>query len=151
MMINYANLQDFDVTLLYFLNTYVGLYPKLDSVVGFLAGFNPIKMGPMVLVLWGFWFKQDNQILQRRTAVIRACLGCVSAMIIARGCTLLTNFRFRPLHNSELILTLRDGMSQTVLDGWSSSPVIMLHLVLHLQPAFFSFIVDGVFLLFYLP
>lgn len=121
-MINYSNIQSFDVTILYFLNSYVGLYPKFDSIVGFLACFNPIQMGPMILILWGIWFQKDAEILNRRKAVIRACLGCVSAMIIARLCALFVLFRLRPLHNPELLLKLINDMSHTMLDGWSSFP-----------------------------
>lgn len=121
-MINYPNIQIFDVSILYFLNSFVGVCPKFDSFVELLVDFNPIKMGPMVLILWGFWFQHDTETLNRRAAVIRACLGCVSAMLIARLCALFALFRLRPLHNPELLLKLNDGMNHTVLDGWSSFP-----------------------------
>ena len=107
---------------LFILKSYVGLYPKADSIIGFLAGFNPIKMGPMILILWGFWFQQDIETPSRRKAVIQACMGSLLAMIIARLISLFAIFRLRPLQNPDVVLRLIEGINPADFNGWSSFP-----------------------------
>jgi undecaprenyl-diphosphatase len=112
----------FDKSVVHFLNSYMGLSVSFDQGMVYLSDANLLKLTPMILVLWGFWFKKQNNDLQLRNRILQGLFGCVIAMFMARGLSLLLPFRVRPIHNSELALQIPDTLSRGLLDGWNSLP-----------------------------
>lgn len=111
-----------DHVLLRALNGYVGQSAKVDAVMIILANAKLLKMTPMVLVLWGFWFIPDERSAGRKQAVVLALLGCFFAMATARILALTLPFRVRPLLDPSVSLQVPPGWSRGSFEGWSAMP-----------------------------
>lgn len=111
-----------DLGILHFLNSLIGKYPHLDSAVIFTSELHLVKMAPMVLILWSFWFGQGPDIEATREKIVKAFLGCFLAMFLARLLATSLPFRLRPIHNESLGLVLPHGLDPHTLDSWSSFP-----------------------------
>lgn len=113
---------NFDVNFLYALNGFIGKSPSFDAIVYFLSNFHPIKMTPMILILWGSWFQRTPNNFDTRKNIIKSFFACLVAMIIARTLALLLPFRFRPIHNPNLHLNFPSFVSPDTFNHWSSFP-----------------------------
>jgi undecaprenyl-diphosphatase len=112
----------FDISVLHFLNGYVGASSRFDRSMVYLTGPSLLKLTPMILVLCGFWFTRQGNVTQIRKSILQGIVGCAIAMFLARGLALLLPFRVRPLLNPQLEVHIPDTLSRGVLDGWSSLP-----------------------------
>jgi undecaprenyl-diphosphatase len=111
----------FDITAANFFNGYIGVSVPFDERMVYLLDAHLLKISPLILVLWGFWFKKrDGE--QLKQLILKGLIGCISAMLVARTLALLLPFRVRPIHNQELALRIPDTLSRGLLDGWSSLP-----------------------------
>ncbi|HYN54690.1 MAG TPA: hypothetical protein VES38_08305 [Methylotenera sp.] len=81
---------EFDNAILNYLNQYVGVSPRFDAAVVFLSWISLLKMTPLILILWSFWFIRDGNRVNRRKDVVLVFLGSCIAMAIARAIVILT-------------------------------------------------------------
>jgi undecaprenyl-diphosphatase len=112
----------FDSFIIHFLNQYSRQSETIDFFIRFISGNHLIKGGVLLLLFWWAWYKESDKQDHHRAQLISTLFSCFIAIIIARGLALLLPFRLRPLHDSDLILTLPYGMKPTLLEGWSSLP-----------------------------
>lgn len=112
----------FDLPLLRELNQFVGVSPKFDDLVVHVSGDYLVKLTPMILVIWGFWFMKPVNGVSHKKTIMNGMLGCFITMATARGLSLVLPFRLRPLHTPELGLRIPEMMDKGILDGWSSLP-----------------------------
>lgn len=115
-------MSEFDISIIQFLNSYVGQSPNFDAGVVHLTVNYLFKMTPMILLLWGFWFIRDDNREQRRKAVALAFIGAFLAMATIRALAIFLPFRARPIHNHDLTIQIPYPMESHWLDGWSSLP-----------------------------
>ncbi|MEO7343596.1 MAG: phosphatase PAP2 family protein [Methylotenera sp.] len=113
---------EFDNAVLSYLNHYVGVSPRFDAAVVFLSWISLLKMTPLILILWSFWFIRDGNTVNRRKDVVLVFLGSCVAMAIARGLSLFLPFRLRPLFNPDLMLHIPKQLSLESFDHLSSMP-----------------------------
>ncbi len=119
---NETQMLEFDSAILSYLNHFVGMSTKFDAAVVFLSWISLLKMTPMILVLWGFWFIRDENSVNRRKDVFLVFLGSCIAMAIARGLALFLPFRLRPIYNHDLLLHIPKQLSLDSFDQLSSLP-----------------------------
>ena len=112
----------FDISAVNFINSYIGSSVSFDESIVYLSDAHLFKLTPMILVLWGFWFKKIDNSQQLKQLILHGLIGCVFAMFLARILALLLPFRVRPIYNSELALRIPETLSPGILDGWSSLP-----------------------------
>jgi undecaprenyl-diphosphatase len=112
----------FDISTAKFLNGFVGSSVSFDHGMVYLSDSNLFKLTPLILVLWGFWFKKQDNNQELKCLILRGLIGCLAAMFLARALALLLPFRVRPIYNPELALRIPDTLPHGLLDGWNSLP-----------------------------
>lgn len=115
-------LSQLDRNVLNYLNVHVGQMPGFDAFIVLSSGTHLLKMTPMVLLLWGFWFIRDGNEAHRRSDVLFTILGSFASIAISRALSLLLPFRVRPMYNADLALQIPATMEHGVLETWSSLP-----------------------------
>jgi len=111
---------NFDFTILLFLNRFVGKSRSLDELVQLLSDaflFNGVLL---VAILWLFWFND-----RREEARVRLLIGGAAAVLaglLSRLLQLSLPFHVRPLYNQALSLTWPFGVGRETLSHWSSFP-----------------------------
>lgn len=111
-----------DISIANFLNGLVGSSVSFDNAMVYLSDSNLFKLTPMILILWGFWFKKQDNNQELKRLILRGLIGCMFAMVLARALALVLPFRVRPIHNPELALRIPAMLERGLLDGWSSLP-----------------------------
>jgi undecaprenyl-diphosphatase len=111
---------NFDFTILLFLNRFVGKSSALDELVQLLSDafiFNGVLL---VALLWLLWFND-----RREEARVRLFVGGAAAVLtglLSRLLQLSLPFHVRPLYNPALSLTWPIGVERETLNHWNSFP-----------------------------
>lgn len=119
-MLNF--LSTFDESLFHKINALAGTSPELDVLVADIAA-NPMFKGVFVMLLfWGLWFSRNRPYRSRREELIAVLVIAAIAILAGRVLALSLPFRFRPLHDPNLLINRAFGSSTGELEGWSSMP-----------------------------
>ena len=110
-----------DTIIIEYLNQYARLSWTIDHTIKLIEVNHLIKGAILMLVFWWAWFREDNRI-SVRPHLVSTLIACFVAIAVGKTLALLLPFRLRPLHDDNLGLTLPNGVSQTILEGWSSFP-----------------------------
>jgi undecaprenyl-diphosphatase len=111
---------NFDFTILLFLNRFVGKSRSLDGLVQLFSDaflFNGVLL---VALLWLLWFND-----RREEARVRLSVGAAAAVLaglLSRLLQLSLPFHVRPLYNPALNLTWPIGVERGTLNHWNSFP-----------------------------
>jgi len=109
----------FDLTILHYINQFVGRWPEFDRFVAFLTWQNILKGGALVTMLWWAWFSGKHR---ARELVLATLLGSFVAIAMTRFLASGLAFRLRPLANPELNFHVPAGIKAANLLEWSSFP-----------------------------
>ena len=112
---------DFDFTIVLFLNKFVGKSRLLDGSVELISD-TPLLNGGILFIafLWLIWFRD-----KREDSRIRLCTGAVAAVlagVLSRILQRLLPFHVRPLYSADLKLTYPIGVESPALSHWNSFP-----------------------------
>ena len=115
-------MNDFDSTILSFFNQFAKVSLKFDLTIFLLSGSALLKGGVLTTLLWWAWFSRadDNKMIRRQ--VISIQLSCLIAIFVGRMLALTLPHRSRPFHEKSLDFVLPHGMTDSILQGWSSFP-----------------------------
>ena len=111
---------DFDSTIVLFLNKFVGKSRLLDGSVELISDKHILGGVLFVALLWLIWFKD-----KRDESRIRLFMGGVAAVLVgllSRLLQLSLPFHVRPLYNADLKLTWPIGVGWGILNHWNSFP-----------------------------
>lgn len=110
-----------DLEILYFFNQYAGKNALLDHTIEFISINHIFKGGVFVLLVWFLWFKKGEKKVYRPLIILNL-IGCFIAMFIARIMAKVLPFRFRPIHDPSLDVSMPLGFDETYAEGLSSFP-----------------------------
>jgi undecaprenyl-diphosphatase len=112
----------FDNSIIDFVNQFSQQSKVFDYALVYLSYNNLLKGGILAIIIWWCWFKKDDNQSVNRKNIILVLISCILAITIARSLALTLPFRFRPIHEEDLIFILPYGVSIISLEGWSSFP-----------------------------
>jgi undecaprenyl-diphosphatase len=113
----------------------VGHCAFLDKAMISLAN-SSLKTGVLVFLLWWGWIHHDGRIHLRAVQIV---FRVVPAVFAARVLQNNQPHRPRPIHHSNLGLTVANSMDSSRLEGWSSYSSDHAVLVFALTAAIWSF------------
>jgi undecaprenyl-diphosphatase len=90
--------------------------------MNFICNNDLIKGGIVVSLLWFFWFRPCENILEKRSKIINALVSCLLAIFIGRLLARLLSFRQRPVLNLDLVSFFPNPHIAEGLDFNSSMP-----------------------------
>lgn len=102
------------------LNQFAGQLPIFDLTISHIASNHLFKGGVLMCLYWWLWFRTECTI--SRAKLVAGLIGACVAIVVGRLLALTLPFRYRPIHDANLDITLPGGVSPAVLDGWSSFP-----------------------------
>lgn len=108
-----------DVNALTWLHQFIGQSPLFDRIMFYGAASNPLKFGPLVLVICWLWFSNEPDQEQRRGKLFRALFAGTSGLFIGRVLALFLPFRERPQFRPDLLLAYP---LEAPLRTWSAFP-----------------------------
>jgi undecaprenyl-diphosphatase len=117
-MLNSPN--DFDFTIVLFLNKFVGKSRLLDGSVELISEKHILEGVLFVALLWLIWFKDKRE--QSRIGLFMGGVAAVLAVLVSRLLQLALPFHVRPLYNPDLQLTWPIGVEWGTLNHWNSFP-----------------------------
>jgi undecaprenyl-diphosphatase len=101
----------FDLTIIRFLNAFVGRSPEFDSLM-VLIGLNVLLRGGLVVILfWWAWTQAGLKNSKQREFLLFGLFASAIAVLVARILALSLTFRVRPLHNLLLGFKLPSSMT----------------------------------------
>ena len=109
----------FDASILHFVNSFAGRWPKFDQVVVMISWLHLVKGGVLTLLLWWAWFSGRPA---ARETVSATLLGSFCALGAARGLSNLVPFRTRPILDAGLHFMPPVSMDGAGLINWSAFP-----------------------------
>lgn len=112
----------FDSTIIFYLNGVSRHSLIFDHLVSYIAHSLLLKGGVLAVIIWWMWFRRGQPSSYVREHIISTVLGCLAAIALARGLAVMLPLRLRPLHEPGLGFIVPYGVSQDILDGWSSFP-----------------------------
>ena len=115
-------MNDFDVTLISYINQFAHNSLIYDSFVIMLANNQFLKGGVIIALLWWFWVQTNSERVDNREQVISTLLSAMASMVIVKAFMLILPFRARPLHEEALEFIIPYGGDIELLSGWSSFP-----------------------------
>jgi undecaprenyl-diphosphatase len=119
-ILRYMN--DFDTTILLFLNKFSGQSWVFDHFAHDIQR-QTLTGGVIMALFWGAWFWQGADKARIREHLTATCIGSFVALFVARILAVVLPFRERPLWNPELAFQPPYGSEQeTPLSTWSSFP-----------------------------
>jgi undecaprenyl-diphosphatase len=110
---------EFDLTVIRFINQFVGRWPEFDRFMAFLTWQNILKGGAIATLLWWAWFSGKQRV---REMVLGTLFGSFAAVAAARLLASAVHFRMRPLVNPELDFHALPGIKAAELISWSAFP-----------------------------
>ena len=113
-------LNNFDFTIVLFLNKFVGKSRLLDESVELLSGTFILNGILFVALLWFIWFKDKRE--ESRIRLFKGSVAAVLAGVLSRLLQLSLPFHARPLYNADLKLTWPIGVESGTLNHWNSFP-----------------------------
>lgn len=121
-----VTMNDFDVSIISFLNQFSQRSYTFDQIVIFISGSTIFKGGVFAILLWWFWFRYKDEHLpeqnETRTNVMMVILACTLAVFAVRILAVTTPFKLRPLHDPELNFVVPYDMDTEILQTWNSFP-----------------------------
>jgi len=69
-----------------------------------------------------FWFRKSGDVRRTRQLLLIALMATFVAMFVTRGLACSLPCRIRPMHDPNISFLLPNGVSQEIMDGWSSFP-----------------------------
>lgn len=118
-------MNQFDLTILTYLNGFANRYPAVDAVITSSQGNNLLKGGILIAVWWYYWFRNDVRTTQDATQakLLGGLVAMVVGLFVARVMAATLPFRMRPFSNPELhFLIPHSDASRVGLTTWSSFP-----------------------------
>jgi membrane-associated phospholipid phosphatase len=114
-------MNQFDFSILHYLNGFSQVSKAFDLVMVYLAQINLIKGGVLITFLWWAWFK-DEQDRPHRLHIVSTLISCFVAMFITKVLTLVLPFRIRPMHNPDMHFLMPYGLNPAEMKTASSFP-----------------------------
>jgi membrane-associated phospholipid phosphatase len=111
---------DFDFTIVLFLNKFVGNSRLLDGSVALISDTYILHGILFVALLWLIWFKDKRE--ESRVRLFVGGVAAVMAGLLSRVLQLSLPFHVRPLYNVDLQLTWPTGVTWGTLSHWNSFP-----------------------------
>ena len=115
----------FDLHILRFFDTFSGSYPSVDFWISVLADSDLFKGYVVMAFVWGIWFLPTSSaadLARQREYLTATLIGCLVALIVARGLAMVLPFRPRPFGTPEFEHNFALGRAQRGLDKWTSFP-----------------------------
>ena len=94
--------QSADQSVYYFFGRFQGNW-ALDRIASQLESDTLLKTGPVISLLWYFWFCSDGDQRERRTTILTILSGTFVALVVTRLLATLTPFRTRPMYDPGLV------------------------------------------------
>lgn len=94
----------------------------MDRLASLLEGNLLLKSGPILCVLWYFWFLDDEKQEDRRSLIIAVLAGTFFGLLVSRSLALLLPYRARPIYDTQLVVHPLSFAAPNSLLGWSSFP-----------------------------
>ncbi|WP_174626559.1 phosphatase PAP2 family protein [Candidatus Methylobacter favarea] len=113
---------NFDLNIITYINKFSHNSWVFDKAVSFLSGCHLLKGGLFVTIIWWAWYKNDERQSHNREHLIATLLCFIFALLLGRILALTLPFRFRPLHEKNLVFSIPYGMEKTTLEDWNSFP-----------------------------
>ena len=112
---------DFDFTIVLFLNKFVGKSRLLDGSVELISD-TPLLNGCILFVafLWLIWFRDKRE--ESRIRLLTGGVAAVLAGVLSRISQFFLHFHVRPLYSPDLKLTWPIGVQWGTLGHWNSFP-----------------------------
>jgi membrane-associated phospholipid phosphatase len=101
---------DFNISIIQWLNQYAALSPTFNQAVNHLADNNATKGLPIMLVYWFLFFRESPNQLKTRSILVLTLFGAFVAMALALLVNLAFPFTPRPYVNDALVLTPLVGL-----------------------------------------
>jgi undecaprenyl-diphosphatase len=120
-------MQNLDITISVFLNSFAHRYWTLDRLANFFNG-NLLVRGFLVLALFYFiWFQskdtsENGELSEKQEILLYTILICVPALVLVRVIAWAMPFRARPIIDPALHLRVAYGFEYQNLLHWSSFP-----------------------------
>jgi undecaprenyl-diphosphatase len=109
----------FDLTVLHFVNQFVGRWPELDRFVAYLSWQNILKGGMLAALVWWAWFSGRER---AKELMLSSLIGSLAALAVARLLASTLRFRVRPLADPQLGFRVPEGIKASQFIPWSSFP-----------------------------
>jgi membrane-associated phospholipid phosphatase len=116
-----SKMNSFDLSVLHFLNHFVGRFPGFDELVGTVAT-TPYRGTFVVATIWWAWFRKTESQSEDRKLLLSGLVLTIFGLVIARGLAFSLPFRQRPTFSPELQLHFPSGFNPDNLIDWSSFP-----------------------------
>jgi undecaprenyl-diphosphatase len=113
---------DLDRSIILFLNQFEGRSRIFDQAMKLLTGEPLIQGSFLFLFIWWLWFSNGETRSEDRIRAIRAAVGIVAALILARATQILLHGRPRPVNDPTLAFVAPSGLGYEKLEHWSSFP-----------------------------
>jgi membrane-associated phospholipid phosphatase len=111
---------DFDLTIVLFLNKFVGKSRLLDGLVELISDTYILHGILFVALLWLIWFKDKRE--ESRVRLFVGGVAAIMAGLLSRLLQLSLPFHVRPLYNADLQLTWPIVVEWGTLSHWNSFP-----------------------------
>jgi len=95
-------IQSADRSIYYFFGYFQGNW-ALDRIASQLESDTLLKTGPVISLLWYFWFRSDGDPYERRTTILTILTGTFLGLVVTRLLATLTPFRTRPIYEAGLV------------------------------------------------
>lgn len=118
-------MNNFDLSILSFLNTFVNRWPHFDVFVVHIQHDNLAKGGLLLACWWYCWFQptEERERLLVRARLIAGLVAMTIGIFVARALAYALPFRVRPLVNPDLHFVVPDASAGTGnLAHWSAFP-----------------------------
>jgi membrane-associated phospholipid phosphatase len=86
-----------DLSILRFVNQMSGQFPRLDEFIVLIAQNDLVKGGPIIAVLWWFWFKPSNSQNSHREIIVACVVAALVAAAASRTLAHILMIHRRPL------------------------------------------------------
>ncbi|AQV97221.1 phosphatase [Cupriavidus necator] len=114
-------MNEFDTTIIQFLNQFSFRWPFLDRAVLAMTQFYMLRGVPMIALLWWIWFRDGEDKKRDREIVVATIVAGFCVLVLGRFMAHWLPFRARPLADPELGLRFLLGSEDNVRT-WSSFP-----------------------------
>jgi membrane-associated phospholipid phosphatase len=119
--------QNPDISISVFLNSFAGRWPALDWLATFMNGNDLVRGFLVFAVIYFLWFQskgraESQEWTERRQVLLYTILICIPALAAVRVAAWALPFRERPIFNSALHLRAAYGQDYQRLLHWNAFP-----------------------------
>jgi undecaprenyl-diphosphatase len=107
-----------DLDLIYFLNGFVGRWPRFDDLVVVMSDMHLIKGGIIAALFWWAWY---SKVPQARAKALCGLIAGIVALGAARAMAHVLPFRIRPVADPALGLYRVPGLDYHQMERWWSA------------------------------